>query len=88
MSHKNCLKRLKNRIFSLIIFTFVLTFLFLFLLSDTTYAQTSDQISLQGKIVRNDAGYEGLNVVNGTPTCVASGADTCDFQVKSYRDFF
>jgi hypothetical protein len=39
---------------------------------------------LQGKIVRNDTGYEGLNVVNGTPTCVASGADTCDFQVKYY----
>jgi hypothetical protein len=84
MSHKNCPKRLKNRIFSLIIFTFVLTFLFLFLLSDTIYAQTSDQISLQGKIVRNDTGYEGLNVVEGTPTCVASGADTCDFQVKYY----
>jgi hypothetical protein len=84
MSHKNCPKRLKNRIFSLITFTFVLTFLFTFLLSDTTYAQTSDQISLQGKIVRNDTGYEGLNVVNGTPTCVASGADTCDFQVKYY----
>jgi hypothetical protein len=84
MSHKNCPKRLKNRIFSLITFTFVLTFLFTFLLSDTTYAQTSDQISLQGKIVRNDTGYEGLNVVNGTPACVASGADTCDFQVKYY----
>jgi hypothetical protein len=84
MSHKNCPKRLKNRIFSLIIFTFVLTFLFTFLLSDISYAQTSDQISLQGKIVRNDTGYEGLNVVEGTPTCVASGADTCDFQVKYY----
>jgi len=84
MSHKNCPKRLKNRIFSAIFFIPILTFLVLFLLSDITYAQTSDQISLQGKIVRNDTGYEGLNVVEGTPSCVQSGADTCDFQVKYY----
>ena len=84
MSHKNCPSRLQNRI---LLFVIIVPFLALFsLLSlySKVFAQTSDQINLQGKIVRNDSGYEGLNVVNGTPTCVASGADTCDFQVKYY----
>jgi hypothetical protein len=85
MSHKNCPKRLKNRIFSLLFIIPVLTFFVAFLLSDTIYAQTAEEISLQGKIVRNDTGYEGLNVVNGTPSCVtASNPDGCDFQVKYY----
>lgn len=47
-------------------------------------AQTSTTINFQGKIVRNDTGYEGLNVTDGSPACVNSGADTCDFQVKYY----
>ncbi len=47
-------------------------------------AQTSTTINFQGKIVRNDTGYEGLNVTDGSPACVVSGADTCDFQVKYY----
>ncbi len=84
MSHKNCPSRLKNRTLFFVITTLFLILSFGFLLSDIVYAQTSDEINLQGKIVRNDAGYEGLNVVTGTPTCVASGADTCDFQVKYY----
>lgn len=85
MSHKNCPKRLKNRIFSFLFIIPFLAFTFVFLLSDAIYAQTADEISLQGKIVRNDAGYEGLNVVNGTPSCVtAANPDDCDFQVKYY----
>ena len=84
MSQKNCLKRLKNTRFFFVLITSVLSLLLTFLLSDAIYAQTSDRISLQGKIVRNDPGYEGLNVVNGTPACVQSGADTCDFQVRYY----
>ncbi|MDD2270605.1 MAG: hypothetical protein PHG60_03440, partial [Candidatus Dojkabacteria bacterium] len=79
-----CLKRLKNTRFFFVLITSVLSLLLTFLLSDAIYAQTSDRISLQGKIVRNDPGYEGLNVVNGTPACVQSGADTCDFQVRYY----
>jgi uncharacterized delta-60 repeat protein len=63
---------------------FILVLFLTFLLSDVTYAQTADEISLQGKIVRNDTGYEGLNVVNGTPSCVSSGSDSCDFKVKYY----
>ncbi|HCC68115.1 TPA: hypothetical protein DEP90_02840, partial [Patescibacteria group bacterium] len=54
------------------------------MLSDTIYAVGSDEVSLQGKIVRNDTGYEGLNVVNGTPACVLSGADSCNFKVNYY----
>ena len=84
MSHKNCLNRLKNTVLFFVIFPLILIFSFTYLLSDTIYAQTADKISLQGKIVRNDAGYEGLNVVNGTPSCVQSGPDSCDFQVKYY----
>ncbi|MDD3474796.1 MAG: hypothetical protein PHP08_02755, partial [Candidatus Dojkabacteria bacterium] len=83
MSHKNCLNRLKNTVsFFVLVLSFFL--LFVFSLSNKVYAQTADKISLQGKIVRNDTGYEGLNVVNGTPSCVNSGPDTCNFQVKYY----
>ncbi|MDX9739298.1 MAG: hypothetical protein RBT33_02985 [Candidatus Dojkabacteria bacterium] len=48
------------------------------------YAQTSSTINFQGKIVRNDTGYEGLNVTTGSPACVKAGSDECDFQVKYY----
>jgi len=43
-------------------------------------------INLQGKIVRNDTGYEGLNVSAGSPSCVVDGSsnDTCDFRVRYY----
>jgi hypothetical protein len=84
MSQQNCLKRLKNRIFSIVLISSILTFLLSFLLSGTIYAQTAGTVSLQGKIVRNDAGYEGLNVVNGTPSCVTSGTDDCNFKVSYY----
>jgi hypothetical protein len=85
MSHKNCLNRLKNRVLFFVLLPLILIFSFTYLLSDNIYAQTADQISLQGKIVRNDAGYEGLNVVNGTPSCVtATNPDGCDFRVKYY----
>jgi len=84
MSHNNCPIRLKNRIFSFVLINSFLVLSLAFFLPRAIYAQTADKISLQGKIVRNDAGYEGLNVVTGTPSCVQSGADTCDFQVKYY----
>ena len=44
-------------------------------------------INLQGKIVRNDTGYEGLNVSAGSPACVVDGAanDTCDFRIRYYN---
>lgn len=50
------------------------------------YSATSDSVNLQGKIVRNDTGYEGLNVSAGNPACVVAGSgnDTCDFRVRYY----
>jgi hypothetical protein len=49
-------------------------------------ATTDETINFQGKIVRNDTGYEGLNVTTGTPACVVAGVsnDTCDFRIKYY----
>jgi hypothetical protein len=83
MIQLNCLNRRISAALSIII-TIILSRTFLFILSDTSYAVGSDNINLQGKIVRNDIGYEGLNVVNGTPACVKSGPDTCNFKVGYY----
>ena len=84
MIKKYCPNLAKNLI------SFVILLL-IFVLSTTAFvgnvfAATSGTINFQGKIVRNDTGYEGLNVVAGTPACViaGSGNDTCDFQVKYY----
>jgi hypothetical protein len=46
----------------------------------------AETFNFQGKIVRNDAGNEGLNVTAGSPACVSLGPtnDTCDFRVKYY----
>lgn len=52
--------------------------------SQKAQAQMPSTINFQGKIVRNDSGYEGMNVTTGSPACVQAGADTCDFQVKYY----
>ncbi|MCC7290418.1 hypothetical protein IT417_04200, partial [bacterium] len=48
---------------------------------------TSETINFQGKIVRNDTGFEGLNVSAGNPSCVVAGVsnDTCDFRVEYYN---
>ncbi|KUK67334.1 MAG: Hemagglutinin-like protein, partial [candidate division WS6 bacterium 36_33] len=62
------------------------SFIFLGPLKGPIYSATSDTVNLQGKIVRNDAGHEGLNVTDGYPACVVSGSgnDTCDFRVRYY----
>ncbi|MDY0096737.1 MAG: tail fiber domain-containing protein [Candidatus Dojkabacteria bacterium] len=81
MIKTNCPNIAKNLFILLIV-----SFIFASLILTPTYALTSDTINFQGKIVRNDTGYEGLNVIPGTPACVVSGAsnDTCDFQVAYY----
>ena len=53
-------------------------------LSSNVYAQTADTVNFQGKIVRNDAGSEGINVSSSETSCIAAGADTCGFQVAYY----
>jgi hypothetical protein len=62
------------------------SFIFLGLLQGPIYSASSDTINLQGKIVRNDVGHEGLNITAGSPACVVSGDgnDTCDFRVRYY----
>ncbi len=77
----NCPKVAKN-LFILLIVSLV----FAISISTSAYALTSENINFQGKIVRNDTGHEGLNVIPGTPGCVVDGAgnDTCDFQVAYY----
>lgn len=80
MRKSNCLKVAKNLIISSIIF------LFAGAIPSGVFAATNNIINFQGKIVRNNTGYEGLNVVTGTPSCVVAGAsnDTCDFRVRYY----
>jgi hypothetical protein len=81
----------KNRLnlskFVIIFFGILIpSFIFLGLLKGPIYSATSDTVNLQGKIVRNDPGYEGLNVTAGNPSCVVTGAgnDTCDFRIRYY----
>ncbi|MCA9381486.1 hypothetical protein KC678_04430, partial [Candidatus Dojkabacteria bacterium] len=38
-------------------------------------------VNFSGKIVNK---ADGTNLVTGTPSCVAAGADTCDFRVRIY----
>jgi len=81
MKKNNCPNVAKNVLVLLIV-----SLIFAIYFSSSAYALTSDNINFQGKIVRNDTGYEGLNVVPGSPACVIDGADndTCDFQVAYY----
>ncbi len=73
----------------LVVFFIALTLSFVILstfFTKSVFAQTSSTINLQGRIVRNDTGNEGLNVSAGNPACVFLGAanDTCDFRVRFY----
>ena len=80
MRKSNCPKVAKKLIIFLVIF------LFAGVLPSGVSAVTNNVINFQGKIVRNDTGYEGLNVITGTPSCVVDGAsnDTCDFRIRYY----
>jgi hypothetical protein len=49
-------------------------------------AATSDTVSFQGKIVRNDFGSIGVNVSSSETSCIAVGADTCQFKASYYDD--
>jgi len=64
----------------------LLSIFFLVFFPSAALALSSDTINFQGKIVRNDTGFEGLNVTTGNPACVVAGNanDTCDFEVKYY----
>ena len=81
MRKSNCPKVAKKLII------FFVIFLFAGVLPEGVFAVTNNVINFQGKIVRNNSGYEGLNVVAGTPSCVVAGAsnDTCDFRIRYYN---
>ncbi len=81
MKKINCPNLAKN-LFILLILSLVFAVFF----RGSLYALSSDKINLQGKIVRNDTGHEGMNVIPGSPACVINGAgnDTCDFRVSYY----
>jgi hypothetical protein len=82
MQEKYCLKLVKN----IFIFLGILLPTFFLFFIEKSYALSTNTINLQGKIVRNDTGYEGLNVTTGNPSCVVAGSsnDTCDFRVRYY----
>ena len=61
MKKTNCPNLAKNLIILLI-----LSLVFVVLFSGSIYALSSDNINLQGKIVRNDTGHEGMNVIPGS----------------------
>ncbi|MBI2356689.1 hypothetical protein HYV12_01370, partial [Candidatus Dojkabacteria bacterium] len=78
-----CLKFKKTAL--ILLFIPVVGILFSIYISSEVFA-TDETINLQGRIVRNDTGNEGLNVSAGSPSCVFLGGsnDTCDFRVKYY----
>lgn len=82
---RNCL----NNTVKILLIPLIILLVFVTLEKGLAQAQvvTSQTINFQGKIVRNDSGYEGLNVTAGSPACVVAGSgnDTCDFRV-SYFD--
>lgn len=82
MPKTDCLKLAKK----LIILPAGLVLFFAFFSLKPILADSTNTLNLQGKIVRNDTGYEGLNVTPGSPACVVDGSanDTCDFRVRYY----
>jgi type 1 fimbria pilin len=66
MTKANCPKLVKNSI--------ILAIALLFFVPNIANAATDSTINFQGKIVRNDTGYEGLNVTAGKPACVIEGS--------------
>ena len=82
MSKIDCLKLITVRITTIISCVFLLTIT----IGEMAYGAGTDTINVEGKIVRNDAGHEGMNVVTGSPACVVTGNsnDTCDFRVRYY----
>jgi len=85
MSTENCQNVCKKILRTSIILVINVSLIFTSF-GNIIFAAGNETISFQGKIVRNDTGYEGLNVTAGNPVCVVSGSsnDTCDFQVLYY----
>lgn len=51
--------------------------------TSTVNAAINNTINFQSKIVDKTT---GLNITTGSPVCVKSGSDTCDFQVRIWND--
>lgn len=83
MMKKYCPGAIKFILLPLVVLAFLSS---LFATQNGLVFAQSETFNLQGKIVRNDTGNEGLNVVAGSPTCVFLGPsnDTCDFRVEYY----
>jgi hypothetical protein len=58
-----------------------LALVFLFFHNSLTSASINQEINFQGKIVNKT---NGTNLSNGSPACVKSGTDTCDFKASIY----
>jgi len=69
-----------------IVVAFAISIILLVDSSKPIFAATSDTVSFQGKIVRNDTGSEGINVDSTSTSCIVSGADTCQFKASYYDD--
>jgi len=67
-------------LFFLVFFLLTLNF---YLLSTPVFAAANSTINFQGKIVNKTT---GTNLITGAPSCVASGADTCDFRASIYTE--
>ncbi|KXK26642.1 MAG: hypothetical protein TR69_WS6001000649 [candidate division WS6 bacterium OLB20] len=72
----------KNRVLLTIFALLALCFVVLVSPVDIRAAVAST-LNFQGKIVNRP---DGTNLITGTPSCVAAGADTCDLRVSIYSD--
>ncbi|MFQ5492568.1 MAG: hypothetical protein ACE5DX_00190 [Candidatus Dojkabacteria bacterium] len=70
------------RVFTLFASFVIVSALFL-LVSQTVSATVNSTMNFQGKVVNLS---DGTNIVAGSPSCVAAGADTCDFRASIYTD--
>jgi len=69
-----------------ILVVFVVLIIFSVNSPQSVFALTSNTLSFQGKIVRNDSGSEGINVSSSETSCIVSGADSCQFKASYYDD--
>ncbi len=79
-------KSCPNNLRGVVAIFFAILFTSIFLNAKVLPVFANETFNFQGKVVRNDAGNEGLNVTTGSPTCVVLGVtnDTCDFRVEYY----
>ncbi len=73
-------RRFNLNVLAFFILSGFISYLFFFNSGTLIWAASSDNINFQGRVVKSD----GTKVSNGSPACVQSGQDTCDFKISYY----